>query len=932
MRIRGHRVLRSLLLVILCGFISAHASAAEQGTPDYIAAYQAGDIVGAAAQARAAAVAAPDPQTKSLILLNVAYICRRIDDFDCFSSAVFDLFAGLDQLPEPVRESFRARTSAYFLGLNLWLERTEDARRLAINLRTASTYYFDHQSYLVLQETLSDIAREAADYVGAREAASRLVGRLVLFPDMPAGERARYVASIVSLLTQSGDSEGAWRFAAAFDPYVLANMPAGMLESAFYLEATAYVSTTTGNFGDAVLRLRQAADIVRALRAPEERKQIWLATMSGTEATAALLADDTAAVAQAQQRDPMRARYAEILQRGRFDSAGEVYSVVVDTLIRRSLRQPVDVRFAPLFAQPFDFKLVGLEATYLEPFRLFAKGFIAGDQGADGFADVYAAARQRLVAANVRQRNAGDLFPMPDLADRIAIGLVIDALATRGPANADQQGFVLSAFDYLQRNPRQARSDALEFVSSLPTENDRRLAQSYLGLSARRISLEMGGVHDVLRGDPATEAQRAAAARLFETLGQAQSETRARLGASTITSASAPWGASDIGEVRAHMTAREAIVAGAMVFGDFYKLCVSKNAFQLVRVPGTQELSEAVRNEVRLLRAALTATHAPSEQLDSQYPARAAVHLRELLLGGLESCLTGVSHISYVPFADMADIPLQALLEEMPPSKGNGYDLASAKWLLHRYDFSYISCLREFAATARLGTRTRGAQPFLGVGDPVLAGTGNSGLSALGELPETAAELAAIRRMLPNAVVLTREEATETRVRAQPLGEFNILSFATHGVIKGEVDGIPQSGLVLAQPAAAQAAPEADGFLSATELAALPLNARLVVLSACNSANIDQSLFAPQVRGLAEALGIAGVPVVVASLWSVDSETTRDLMINFFAGLAATPSGAMATSFSQGVRDFLKAPSQPAFHHPRFWAAFVVLGAGNIGL
>jgi CHAT domain-containing protein len=348
------------------------------------------------------------------------------------------------------------------------------------------------------------------------------------------------------------------------------------------------------------------------------------------------------------------------------------------------------------------------------------------------------------------------------------------------------------------------------------------------------------------------------------------------------------------------------------------------------------------------MRAALTAAHPPSRILDSQYPVHSALRLHDLLLGGLEECLQGSDHISYIALRDIADLPLHALLAKAPPTTENGYDLARAEWLALRFDFSYISSLQEFVAAKALSKTAGGQLPFLGVGDPILGEPVTDGLTggeqlalrgsptvsgklrSLPELPETGEELRAIARSIPNARILTRSLASEERVRMEPLGHYNIISFATHGIIGGEIPEIPDAGLVLTPVEGRLDDPSDDGFLSAGELATMKLNAKLVILSACNTANFDTGLFRAGMRGLTAALAVSGVPTVLASLWPVESETSRRLMTGFFDALKEQKHISVAAAFGQSIRKFLSNPPSSEFLHPRFWAPFLVFGDGTI--
>jgi CHAT domain-containing protein len=61
-----------------------------------------------------------------------------------------------------------------------------------------------------------------------------------------------------------------------------------------------------------------------------------------------------------------------------------------------------------------------------------------------------------------------------------------------------------------------------------------------------------------------------------------------------------------------------------------------------------------------------------------------------------------------------------------------------------------------------------------------------------------------------------------------------VLHFATDGTLAGEISGTAEPGLILTPPK--QATDLDDGYLSASEVAGLKLDADWVILSACNTA------------------------------------------------------------------------------------------------
>src|SRR5262249_28943513 len=147
--------------------------------------------------------------------------------------------------------------------------------------------------------------------------------------------------------------------------------------------------------------------------------------------------------------------------------------------------------------------------------------------------------------------------------------------------------------------------------------------------------------------------------------------------------------------------------------------------------------------------------------------------------------------------------------------------------------------LREARIRAKPAPR-----PFLGVGNPTFSGEAAMvGLQALttscreggtvspdlirglAPLPETAGEVRSVAARLgaDSSSILLGPAASESNLRAQPLAEFNVLYFATHGLLPGELRCETEPGLALSPPAGAPSAGN-DGLLDASEVASLSLN------------------------------------------------------------------------------------------------------------
>jgi CHAT domain-containing protein len=151
----------------------------------------------------------------------------------------------------------------------------------------------------------------------------------------------------------------------------------------------------------------------------------------------------------------------------------------------------------------------------------------------------------------------------------------------------------------------------------------------------------------------------------------------------------------------------------------------------------------------------------------------------------------------------------------------------------------------------------------------------------------------------------------------------NVLHFATHYV--PDPSSVMLSKLLVSAPRGhANNKRVDDGALWGHEIYRLRLPAaRLVVLSACQT-GVEEYLKGEGAIGLARPFKAAGVPLVVASLWAVDSQATSALMIDFhqLRKLEHLPTAeALKRAQSRMIRH-----REPGYRHPYYWAAFTLIG------
>ena len=200
-------------------------------------------------------------------------------------------------------------------------------------------------------------------------------------------------------------------------------------------------------------------------------------------------------------------------------------------------------------------------------------------------------------------------------------------------------------------------------------------------------------------------------------------------------------------------------------------------------------------------------------------------------------------------------------------------------------------------------------------------------LRGLPRLPETADELKAVAAKLGASIgdLHLQRDASETRVKRARLADYNVVYFATHGLVAGDVKGLGEPALALTIPK--QPSDLDDGLLTASEVAQLKLNADWVVLSACNTAAGDKP-GAEALSGLARTFFYAGARALLVSHWAVESKAATTLTTSTFDILKSDPKLGRAEALRRAMLAYMNDTTDPLSPYPALWAPFVVVGEG----
>lgn len=313
----------------------------------------------------------------------------------------------------------------------------------------------------------------------------------------------------------------------------------------------------------------------------------------------------------------------------------------------------------------------------------------------------------------------------------------------------------------------------------------------------------------------------------------------------------------------------------------------------------------------------------------------------QLLIGEFDQALQGLGRLIVVPHGPLDSLPWATLLTRPPPTEQllpEQLREARLNWMIRRYTLAQVPSLAA-ATFLRTSPFVAGAEAraFFGIGRPDFGngltiapeGSTRSGASyPVRPLPESGLEIDRMAALLgadPVRDVRLDRQATEAAVREADLDSYAILSFATHGVISDEIPGLSEPALLLSAPAG-PADPENDGILRASEIAALRLNAELVILSACNTAASQGTAGAEGLSGLSNAFIYAGAHNLIATHWQIPSAAATRMTV----GATILKKSGKVSDWSEALQrsalDMIDDTGGPGQAHPRNWGAFVYIG------
>lgn len=351
-------------------------------------------------------------------------------------------------------------------------------------------------------------------------------------------------------------------------------------------------------------------------------------------------------------------------------------------------------------------------------------------------------------------------------------------------------------------------------------------------------------------------------------------------------------------EIKSQMPENVEIVQYTVLSDKTLIWLISKNDFQVAAVPVSEnDLRGKVRSFLKLVST--------GDESGADEEAKLAVELYAILVSPFIDKTGEGRTIALIPDKSLALLPFASLAS---PRSGK-YFAAEKSFLLAQSANLFIAFTRN-AQKLDKSLKTS-AENILSVGNPSFD---RKAFPDLQNLPAAEREATGIAGFYKNSVVLLGRDAPKKSVK-ENLKRADVLHFAGHYVVD-EHSPLFSSFVLSADTE------NKDSNLANYELIGEDLSrTRLVVLSACRT-GIENFYDGEGMIGASRTFLAAGIPLVVASQWQVDSDATAELMIRFHK-YRKTENLSTIEALRRAQLDLINGER---FKKPYFWAAFAVLG------
>ncbi|MCK4406801.1 MAG: CHAT domain-containing protein, partial [Bacteroidales bacterium] len=287
------------------------------------------------------------------------------------------------------------------------------------------------------------------------------------------------------------------------------------------------------------------------------------------------------------------------------------------------------------------------------------------------------------------------------------------------------------------------------------------------------------------------------------------------------------------------------------------------------------------------------------------------------LIKPIQNLITGKDLI-IIPDGILGYIPFEALISMLPDVEK--IDYRNLFYLIKNYPISYsysATLLFKDYKTKTTGNKLLAFAPAYEITDKTEKNQSlvlNKFSDILIPIKNAKNEINNINKIF-DGKFLQDLDATELNFKTFA-NNFDVLHFAMHTIIDDENPMYSKMVFTLDNDSVE------DGCLNTYEIYNLDLNARLAVLSACNT-GFGKLSKGEGIMSLARGFLYSGVQSIIMTLWKIEDKSGVEIMTKFYTNLKK--GNSIDNALRKAKLDYLKSASQFRAH-PYFWAAYVDIG------
>ncbi len=293
--------------------------------------------------------------------------------------------------------------------------------------------------------------------------------------------------------------------------------------------------------------------------------------------------------------------------------------------------------------------------------------------------------------------------------------------------------------------------------------------------------------------------------------------------------------------------------------------------------------------------------------------------LSNVLIDPLPLAEWNLDRICIVPDGVLGLVPFDCLMTESVTSNAS---LQSLPYVCVRYDLYTVHSASVWLSSHQMDGRKASLLAFAPSYDSYEQNDGNADelvdiLIRSGHLPLPGAAIEATEvARIWSGQLWKGQQANEAAFKKN-VHDGGILHLSMHALVDQEQP--MRSTLLFAKNEQS----DDDGYLYASELYDMNLDASMVVLSACNT-GYGKMARGEGTQSLSRAFAYAGVPSTVMSLWKIPDAASGKLMIDFYSNLKLGQTKPEA--LSNAKRAYLSHVVSSDLAHPFYWAGLVISG------